>query len=105
MAEIMTDSHQFTVTVIQHANLEITNTNIPTNVESGTPFNIEYEVTNNGATDNCYGHIFNATTETIVPGSEWTESIDAGAVVQKSFEISGGITEQLDGIVVVGYVN
>jgi len=105
MTEIITDTHQFTINVIQHPNVEIINTIIPTEVESGDQFTIEYEIKNNGASGNCWGHIKDVDNDTILAGSEWTGSMNTDDVLTKTFVVSDGITNPFNGKIEVGYTN
>jgi len=104
MTNVSTDTFEFTITVIQHANLQITNPVYPTAVESGEDFDISYQITNTGAEDTCYGEIMNIGLGSVMPGSDWEETIAAGATETKIYTVSGGITENLNAIIEVGYV-
>jgi len=103
MVDIIQDTHQFTISIIIHADLSITNVVAPTSVESGTPFDITYDVVNNGSTDTCFGHIIDNSDSSTIVGSRWEDSIDAGETKSVIFT-HPGITEDLTSTIEVGYI-
>jgi len=105
MVENPTDTYEFTITVIQHADLSILNPVYPSTVESGVDFTIEYDVVNNGNEDTCYGKILDLGTSNPISGSEWQDTISAGATEHKTITVVGGITSDLSAKIEVGYVN
>ena len=103
MTDHITDTHTLTISVIQHANLQIQNVQAPTSVEIGDPFNVSYEVINNGATDTCWGHILDGTTE--LTGSRWEDTISSGAIKSVTYSFTNGITEDKTITIETGYKN
>ena len=99
MVDILTDSKTVTVTIIQHANCVIQNIIAPTAVELGESFDISYDCLNNGATDTCYGQVFNVT---VIPGSRWDQNIPASGSVTKTTTVTG-ITGDTTFTIEVGY--
>jgi len=104
MTKISTDTHEFTISIIIHGDLEILNPVYPTAVESGEEFNIEYDVKNNGNNDTCYGEIVDLGTSNIMTGSDWQTTINAGSTIHRTYTVSGGITTDLSAKIDVGYV-
>jgi len=93
MTDIVTDTKEFTVTIIQHANVIIKNLTTPTSVESGEDFTITYDATNNGATDSCYGRVVDVDSNSEIANSYWTESISTGSTKNCSIVIPGKTTQ------------
>lgn len=104
MVDIITDSYDFTVEVIQHGDLAISNVIHPTIVEPGETFMVSYDVTNNGATDTCFGKIMSIgpSEETEIAGTRWQETIPAGTTKNFSPTITGRATN-LVARIEVGY--
>lgn len=103
MTDHITDTHELTITIIQHADITITNVIAPSSVEIGEDFDIEYDANNNGATDTCWGHIMKAGTE--LPGSRWEDTVDANDTKHVVYTVSGGISEDSIFTIEVGYKN
>ena len=88
MAKI-TDSYTLQITVIQHGNAQIVTDSVvfPQEVEANTPFDISYDVRNDGADDTLMGHILEGLLQ--VPDSNWEETFDAAEVKTKTFTHPG----------------
>jgi hypothetical protein len=102
MADNITDTYNFTITVNTHGNLQISNVVAPAQVWENTPFDITYDATNNGGQDACYGVITDGTNP--LPGSRWDETIESGATKNCTYTCSG-LTSDLNGTIEVGYVD
>lgn len=103
MTDHMTDIETVTVTVIAHGNLDVTITNAPSQVHVGDPFDIEYDVTNNGGDDTCYGE---ANVDDVQQsGTRWDESIVAGATVSKTATVTLTVAGSIEVVIEVGYTN
>jgi len=103
MTDIQQDTYTISIAIIQHSDLAITNVVAPTEVESGEPFDISYDVTNSGAEDSCYGHLWDNGTNNVVAGSRWEQTIANGETVTKTYTHTG-ITAPFSGEIQVGYV-
>ena len=76
MTDIITDSINIQINILNHGNCVISNVVAPTEVYVGDTFNIEYDCTNNDGSDMCYGRIIkNGTT---VVGSRWDQELSEG---------------------------
>ena len=82
----VTDTHEFTITVIEHGLAEIVNIVVPTTpIHMNEAFDIAYDVENTGTeSDTLYGHIKDENGD-IITGTEWEETINGGESVSKSF--------------------
>jgi len=82
MVEVQDDIEYFEVTlIIPEGSADIRNTVVPTQVNPGEPFNIEYDIHNLGGGDILWGKIEvvkDPDPNVVIPGSEWTEEIPAG---------------------------
>ena len=103
MSKTVTDTHEFSISIIQHGDAAISNPTIPAEVESGEDFVIEYDVTNNGVTDTLYGAIKLAD-GTILAGSDWGESIPESEIVHKTFTHPGITAPMMGNIIEVGHL-
>jgi len=103
MTDHITDSATATITVIAHGNLAVEITSAPTQVHVGDPFNIVYDVTNNGGDDDCYGE---ANVDGVQQsGTRWDEGIVAGATVSKTATVTLTETGSVEVVIEVGYTN
>jgi len=102
MTDIVTDTYELHIGLVQHGNAQISNVVAPEEVEIGEPFNIEYDVTNEGPTDTIYGHVMRTDNQQVFEGTDWEESIPSGQVVNKVAQMPP-ISEPLDVTIVVGY--
>jgi len=100
MVEVITDTKNISISIIQHANCSINNLTYPTEVESGESFDISYDCTNNGATDTCFGKLY----DTDTTYDNWEETIPSGGTVNKVVTFNTGITETLEVVLEVGYI-
>jgi len=102
MAKI-TDSYTLQITVIQHGNAQIVIDSVvfPSEVEANTPFDISYDVRNDGAEDTLMGHILEGVLQ--VPGSAWEEAFTEGEIKTKSF-VHSGISADASFTIEVGHV-
>ena len=102
-ANVVTDSHVMTITVIQHGFAQIVlPVDFPTSVEADTPFDITYTVKNNGnVSDTLYGRLLVEGVE--LTGSYWSEIVDSEATVTKTFT-HPGITDDTEITLEVGHV-
>lgn len=103
MVEYITDTQSFTITIKAHGDLVISNITHPLEIFEGETFNIEYDVTNNGGTDICYGKITDDDTTFTIPGSEWDATMINGELSHKSVTITG-LTATLNATIDVGYI-
>lgn len=80
---------------------DIADTNYPSPVQSGVPFDMTYTVINTGAADTLFGGLY----ENGAPmeGTFWRESFDAGQIKVKSIFFPNGITVPLDANIRVGH--
>jgi len=101
MTDIITDTHEFSISIILHADLQIQNVVYPSTVEIGEDFDIEYDAYNTGETDTCWGHILDGVNE--LAGSRWEDTINAGATKHVVHTVSGGISEDKSYTIEVGY--
>jgi len=103
MTDHLTDSATVTITVVEHGNVSVTVTDFPTQVFVDEPFDILYDVTNNGGADDAYGQAMLEGTP--IAGSRWDELIAGGATVSKSATVVLTVTGPNDIIIEVGYVD
>ena len=97
MVEVL-DTKTFSITVITHG-AAIENLIYPTQVEAGIAFDITYDCRNTGNTsEEFYGKLTGD--ETVIPDSEWQETIDAGDFVSKAVNLT--IDEDTDFVLEVG---
>lgn len=101
MTDHITDSETVTITVVAHGNLDVAITNAPTQVFVNEPFDIDYDVTNNGGDDMCYGHA--KIGGTVQSGTRWDEAIVAGATVSKTATVTIISIGSNDVVIEVGY--
>lgn len=98
----VTDSYTLNITVIQHGNAKIVPDPVfPSEVEANTPFDISYDVRNDGADDTLNGHILEGAIE--IPGSSWEELFTADEVKTKTFT-HPGISADTSFTIEVGHV-
>lgn len=104
MTENITDTYNFTIDVAQTGNLIISEVVHPDIVEPGVAFDITYNVTNTGGTDEFYGYIVDAATDTEIAGTRWQATLEEGDILPCTATISG-IATKLNGRIVVGYIS
>lgn len=99
---IVTDTYEFTLTVIEHGDAEISNVVVPLEpIYKNEGFDIIYDVTNNGANpDTLWGHIKDENGD-VLPGTYWEEMLGPAESVTKTyphpgFPISGSYTLSIE---------
>jgi hypothetical protein len=103
MADIVTDTHQLEITIIEHGNPQIKDVVYPDSVEANEDFTITYDVENTDEDDNCFGRVFDTVTGIEIANTRWDEIINEGSIVTKTATIPGSdvfITLTIE----VGYV-
>ena len=102
MAKI-TDSYTLQITVIQHGNAQVVTDSVvcPNEVEADTPFDISYDVRNDGEDDTLNGKISEGLV--LVPGSDWEDAFAADEIKTKTFT-HPGISVATGLIIEVGHV-
>ena len=101
--EIITDTFDFVIKLVQHADLKISNVVYPDKSEPGKPIHISYDVTNQGGQDNCYGKIMDDATGYEIQGTRWQKTIGTGIVEKIECDIPPRVND-LHGKIVVGYI-
>ena len=81
----------------------ITDIQYPSEVDVNTPFDIIYEVYNDGSTGMLYGKIYDMNTNSVIPGSDWTADVSCGKHISKVYQFNG-ITQPLYLKIEVGHV-
>ena len=101
MAKI-TDSYTLQITIIQHGNAQIVTDSVvfPSEVEANTPFDISYDVRNDGAEDTLMGHIL---ADGIQIGIDWEETFTEGEIKTRTFT-HPGISADTGFTIEVGHV-
>ena len=79
----------------------ITDTNYPSPVQTGTTFDITYTVTNTGYADTLFGGLFE--NDVLVPGTDWREPFTAGEIKVKTISFPTGIVVALNAVIQVGH--
>lgn len=102
MVDYITDTHNLIITIIQHGNLQISNVVAPSEVFENEEFVISYDVTNNGGTDTCWGHIMDTGQQVEIPNSKWQQAIPAGELQHFDTTVPGR-SEDLHATIEVGY--
>ena len=103
MTDIITDTYNLEITIIEHANLQIKNVVCPDSIEANEDFVISYDIENLGATDDCYGRVIDTNSNAEIVNSRWDEEIGDGLTVSKMTTIPGSdVVIQLT--IEVGYV-
>jgi len=102
MAKI-TDSYTLQITVIQHGNAQIVTDSVvfPSEVEANEPFDISYDVRNDGAADTLMGHILEGMIQ--VPDSNWEELFTEDEIKTKTIT-HPGISGDTSFTIEVGHV-
>ena len=103
MTEIITATKEFSVQIIEHADLVIQNFNAPTEVESGEEFEVSYDAYNTGASDTCFGRIIDVDTDSEIVNSYWTNSVNHESA-HTSVVVIPGSTTQRNLRIEVGYI-
>jgi len=102
MSEVITDTYEFTVEIIQHGDLVISNVVAPNQVDPGADFTVEYDVTNNGTNDTCFGYIKDIDSDNEIAGTRWQQGLQSGQTQHFYATITGRATA-LNAQIVVGY--
>jgi len=83
---------------------EIQNFNAPSQVSPSTPFNISYSAYNKSSqVQTLWGKIIDTGNNSIMPGSNWEQSVQPGYSYASNVSIPG-ITSNLNGIVQIGHI-
>lgn len=103
MVDIITDTYVMEITVIEHANVQLLSVDAPECVEYNEPFNITYNLQNNGEADICFGQLVDADTGALISNSRWEMEIPSGNTVNKVVTVPG-ITTAVNLRLEVGYM-
>ena len=101
MPDVETDRHEFTITIIAHGNLQISNVSVPATGYTDEQIIINYDVTNNGGQDTCFGKVMDG--DTVM--HRWDDTINAGATVNRSHIFNIPQVGQKELVIIVGYNN
>lgn len=88
----ITETHPLSITIIQHGFAHLVDGSLvfPSEVEANTPFDISYSVENTGPIDDeLMGRLLDSPEGTVIPGSNWSETVASGATVDKTFTHPG----------------
>jgi len=102
MTDIETDTKTFSITIMEHPNVEILNFNAPTVGWIGEDFSVTYDAKNNGGEDTCFGVIIDETTQQEL--DRWEETIVAGGTKSCTHTLNISNTGQKNLILKVGYI-
>ena len=106
MENIKTNEYDLSIYVRSHGNVSIGNVSAPTEIWVNTPYEISYDCYNNGGDDTVWGNIINLETGLVVPGTEWSDTLEQGntthRVEEMPPEVSGNKTLNLK--IQVGYI-
>lgn len=80
----------------------ITDITSPQSIQSGTPFNITYTITNLGAADTLWAGLYDLLGNPIA--GVWSEPFAAGEIKIKTIDFPNGITTSLEGVIQAGHV-
>jgi len=89
MEDIITDSYNLEITIIEHADVQILNVIAPDSVEANEDFEITYEIRNDGESDGCFGRIIDTVTDSEIANSRWDEDIMTNETRTKIVTIPG----------------
>jgi len=103
MVDHVTDTYTFTVEVVQHGDLNISNVEFPSPVEPGEEYIVGYDIINNGGSDTCFGFIGDVDNDNMeIAGTRWQQSIPSGG--EQHFEATiTGRPNNLHAKINVGY--
>jgi len=102
MVDVVTDSQTFTITILEHGNVTISELNAPSTGWQGEDFVVTYVATNSGGEDTCYGRVYDEANPS-VDLDRWEETIPNNGTRACTHTININTTGVKNLVIQVGY--